>query len=186
MEREILISPHLTKSKKSYSPIVLLIICNRYFKLLSLLRRWRFLACKKPNRDANHGSLRGMDHSVFAWKSASLAIYTYVYMQCFLLPAVSLCFAQIQSRIWTCRQAYTTVSCHCGVIVREGNDVLSIDQCFWQQRDPQSKIRNIPPRVRKHSKGSLQEGFGVYKNPSGTQFKVGIYYIEPLCAWYTR
>ncbi|XP_065827350.1 uncharacterized protein [Oscarella lobularis] len=79
---------------------------------------------------------------------------------------------EIQSRIWTCRQAYTTVSCHCGVIVREGNDVLSIDQCFWQQRDPQSKIRNIPPRVRKHSKGSLQEGFGVYKNPSGTQFKI--------------
>ena len=105
----------------------------------------------------------------------------------FLLPAVQNCFTQIQSRIWTCRQAYTTVSCHCGVAVREGNDVVSIDQCFWQQRDPETKIFNIPPRVRKHSTGPLQRGFGVYKNPSGTQYKVGIYYTyEATMRRYSR
>ena len=68
-------------------------------------------------------------------------------------------FIQVQARTWKC----ASVSCNCGVAIREGDDVIVVDMC-----------RDKIPRARFASKKEPAAGVTVKRDPTGKIFIVSI------------
>ncbi|XP_033105778.1 von Willebrand factor D and EGF domain-containing protein-like [Anneissia japonica] len=68
---------------------------------------------------------------------------------------------EVHGRAWNC----WSVSCLCGVVIREGDDVASIDMCDGQ-------FSYSPPKVKKLSHVTYNEGFKIYRDSSGRRFTV--------------
>ena len=66
---------------------------------------------------------------------------------------------QVQARTWRC----ASVSCNCGVAVKEGDDVIVVDMC-----------RDRIPRARFASKKEPAPGARVRRDPSGKIFIVSM------------
>eukprot|EP00058_Branchiostoma_floridae_P026224 XP_002611714.1 hypothetical protein BRAFLDRAFT_63595 [Branchiostoma floridae] len=70
---------------------------------------------------------------------------------------------QVHSRVWRC----WAVSCNCGVAVREGDDVITIDMC-------DGSFGHTAPAVRLKSQKEPAKGMRVTRSRSGRNFKVSL------------
>ncbi|XP_078683796.1 von Willebrand factor D and EGF domain-containing protein-like isoform X2 [Branchiostoma floridae x Branchiostoma belcheri] len=70
---------------------------------------------------------------------------------------------EVHSRVWRC----WAVSCNCGVAVREGDDVITIDMC-------DGPFGHTAPTVRLRSPQEPARGTRVTRNLSGRSFKVSL------------
>ncbi|XP_077999980.1 von Willebrand factor D and EGF domain-containing protein-like [Glandiceps talaboti] len=68
---------------------------------------------------------------------------------------------EVHARTWKCG----SVSCHCGVTVRENNDVITIDLCY-------GSYGKTAPQVVKLSKGALSKGVHITRDKSGKTFEI--------------
>jgi hypothetical protein len=71
---------------------------------------------------------------------------------------------QVHVRHWLCREAWF-VACTCGVAVREGNVVLSVDMCGGKHKETPR------PKVTEWSEGEVK-GASVTRDVSGSVFSV--------------
>ena len=56
--------------------------------------------------------------------------------------------AQVHNRIWDCGGSSERVSCNCGFVVREDNDVIAVDMCDRTnelETEAQIRIKSPPP-----------------------------------------
>ncbi|CAH1267733.1 VWDE [Branchiostoma lanceolatum] len=70
---------------------------------------------------------------------------------------------EVHSRVWRCWD----VSCNCGVAVREGDDVITIDMC-------DGRFGQTAPAVRLKSQKEPAKGVRVTRGQSGRNFKVSL------------
>ncbi|XP_035682473.1 von Willebrand factor D and EGF domain-containing protein-like [Branchiostoma floridae] len=70
---------------------------------------------------------------------------------------------EVHSRVWRC----WAVSCNCGVAVREGDDVITIDMC-------DGPFGQTAPAVRLKSQKEPAKGMRVTRSRSGRNFKVSL------------
>ncbi|XP_078573393.1 von Willebrand factor D and EGF domain-containing protein-like [Branchiostoma floridae x Branchiostoma japonicum] len=71
---------------------------------------------------------------------------------------------EVQVRTFSCG----SVSCHCGIAVREGNDAIVIDRCHVPYG------RTASPNILQKTAGRnpLSPGVTVYRNPNGAEFTI--------------
>ncbi|XP_070574530.1 von Willebrand factor D and EGF domain-containing protein-like isoform X2 [Ptychodera flava] len=71
-------------------------------------------------------------------------------------------FFEVHVRTWQC---FKGVSCHCGVVVRWRQDVISIDMCY-------GPIGRTAPHVKKLSSERLSKGLTITRDRSGAVFTI--------------
>ena len=69
--------------------------------------------------------------------------------------------SQVQARTWQCGR----VSCTCGIVAREGNDIVRIDMCH-------GSYGHTFPKVTIPNKSTFSQGTVIQKDPHGTKFVV--------------
>lgn len=79
---------------------------------------------------------------------------------------------QIQGRFWLTAGYPASM---CGIIVREGDNVLGVDRC-----DPNYQT----PRLVKYSSSELHPGAGVYSNKNRNMFYVSVEIVEHFLTFF--
>ncbi|XP_033115335.1 von Willebrand factor D and EGF domain-containing protein-like isoform X2 [Anneissia japonica] len=72
---------------------------------------------------------------------------------------------EVNSRIWNCGGAKDEISCNCGFVARENNDIISVDMCngVLLETQPEVKIMSLLP---------LEDGVKIKESKSGNKITV--------------